>query len=476
MAKKISIMWFRQDLRLRDNPALAAACERGTVIPVYIYDTHNMGEFALGGASQWWLHHSLQSLNKSLASKLTVLQGDPLALLQALIEKTGATSIMWNRTYEPWQIKRDQVIKASLQEQGIEATSFNGSLLWEPWKILNKSGSVYKVFTPYYRKGCLPFSSPRSVISAPAKPVWQYVASLDEGIDSLRLISAIDWCKNIARQWFPGEEGAAKNLQVFLSNKIENYKAARDIPSLAGTSSLSPHLHFGEISPNQVWYAALGKYHGSMDNTGLDCFLSEMGWREFSYYLLYHFPELPKQNFNQKFDEYPWTSDADKLKAWQQGKTGVPLIDAGMRELWQTGYMHNRVRMVVASYLVKNLGLHWHHGEAWFWDCLVDADLAANSAGWQWVAGSGADASPFFRIFNPVLQGEKFDKDGEYVRQYCPELKGLPNKYIHKPWEAPTDVLENAAITLGKTYPKPLVDLKESRADALSAYEAVKTA
>jgi len=261
-----------------------------------------------------------------------------------------------------------------------------------------------------------------------------------------------------------------------LSEPIQSYKEARDVPSKKGTSLLSPHFHFGEISAHQVWYATLNKFNGQIDSADVDSFMSELGWREFSYYLLYHFPDLPDKNYNPKFNSFLWRGKSADLTAWQRGQTGVPLVDAGMRELWQTGYMHNRVRMIVGSYLVKNLRTHWHHGEAWFWDCLLDADLAANSASWQWVAGSGADASPFFRIFNPVTQGERFDPSGQYVRQYCPELAKLPDKYIHKPWEASAEILKQAGITLGQDYPEPLVDLKVSRQEALDSYSAAKDA
>ncbi|GAC12779.1 cryptochrome/photolyase family protein [Aliiglaciecola lipolytica] len=476
MSKAKSIMWFRQDLRLRDNPALCAACANGDVIPVYILDEHNAQSFSPGAASKWWLHQSLLSLNASLSEKLHVMRGNPIDVLNNIIEQTGATHVVWNRCYEPWQIHRDKELKEQLKQRNIQVESFNGSLLWEPWTIMNQSGSPYKVFTPFYRKGCLQAPSPRSVTSAPIQASYVYESALDEGIDSLNLMPDIPWYEQMQAHWQPGEEGAGIALSEFLNQSINDYKQARDVPSLNGTSHLSPHLHFGEISPHQIWYATLHKFNGSMANADMDCFLSEIGWREFSYYLLYHFPTLPSENFNPKFNQYHWRGRNNDLEAWQRGQTGVPIVDAGMRELWQTGYMHNRVRMIVGSYLVKNLKTHWHHGESWFWDCLLDADLAANSASWQWVAGSGADASPFFRIFNPVTQGEKFDSEGEYVRRYCPELQNLPNKYIHKPWDAPEDVLIEANIRLGQDYPHPLVDLKESRQQALDAYEAVKNA
>lgn len=480
MSDQISIMWFRQDLRLKDNPALREACRGGPVILLYIYDNKHPQQHEMGAASKWWLHHSLASLNESVDGKLHILSGDPAQLIPQLVKKTGATQVVWNRCYEPWQISRDKQIKEQLKDNGIAAKSFNGQLLWEPWEIKTQQGTPYKVFTPYYRKGCLQAPSPRAVEDAPRHYNYQFhqgiIEGISQGLDSLDLLPKINWHEQIEQQWQPGEHGAADRLSKFLSSSVGDYKTARDVPSMQGTSLLSPHLHFGEMSPNQIWYAALDKCNGSMDDKNLDSFLSELGWREFSHYLLFHFPTLPEKNFNEKFNAYNWRDKSDHLSAWQKGQTGVPIIDAGMRQLWQTGYMHNRVRMIVGSYLVKNLRTHWHQGEAWFWDTLVDADLAANSASWQWVAGSGADAAPFFRIFNPVLQGEKFDKQGEYVRHYCPELKNLPDKYIHKPWEAPEAILRQAGIKLGTDYPSPLVDLKSSRAQALDAYEAVKQA
>lgn len=441
---------------------------------VYVKDDSCSPEFTPGGASQWWLHHSLKSLNHSLDNKLHVRQGNPLTELITLCEQGNIHEVVWNRCYEPWQIKRDKAIKAELSKRQIKVRSLNGSLLWEPWDVLKKDGTPYKVFTPYYRKGCLSKASPRGPLPPPDKLSLMYVAELNNGIDNLALMPTVNWYQGIQEQWRPGEEGAANNLSAFLPDTIQSYKEARNFPNTIGTSRLSPHLHFGEISPNQIWYASIDAMQGNVSQEGIDCYLSELGWREFSNYLLYHFPALPSKNFNPKFDRFPWLTDPDTLKAWQSGNTGIPIIDAGMRELWQTGYMHNRVRMVVASFLVKNLLLDWRQGERWFWDCLLDADLAANSASWQWVAGSGADAAPYFRIFNPVLQGQKFDKQGEYVSQYCPELAKLPAKYIHNPWEAPEDVLTNAGIELGKHYPKPIVDLKASRQRALDALASTK--
>ncbi|MFT4937079.1 MAG: deoxyribodipyrimidine photo-lyase [Paraglaciecola sp.] len=467
-------MWFRQDLRLRDNPALTFAAQHGVVLPIYILDRSCPERFQPGGASKWWLHHSLQSLQKSLNKQLHCLAGDAKSILLELVKSSGVKRVVWNRCYEPWQIKRDTELKQILFSIGVEVHSFNGQLLWEPWQVLKKDQTPYKVFTPYYRKGCLSKVPPRFPVPVPESLKIKYLPEADEGITSLDLLPDNSWYGKIESLWSPGEQGAARNLSTFLPEQLGQYKAQRDFPHEQATSRLSAHLHFGEISPNQIWYAAIDAKHGEIDEPGLDCYLSELGWREFSHYLLYHFPALPEKNFNPKFDKLVWREDKHSLKAWQKGQTGIPIIDAGMRELWQTGTMQNRVRMLVGSFLVKNLLLDWRLGERWFWDCLVDADLAANSASWQWVAGSGADAAPYFRIFNPVLQGQRFDSNGCYVRQYCPELAKLPDKFIHNPWDAPPQVLESADIQFGVSYPLPLVDLKASRLRALDAFSEAK--
>ena len=474
MTANSTLVWFRQDLRLRDNPALIHACEQGEILPVYIYDNSSPEQFQPGGASKWWLHHSLHALNEQLNGNLLCLQGNPAEIIKGLLKQTGIKNVVWNRCYEPWQIKRDKALKHGLKEQGIAVQSFNGSLLWEPWDVLKQDGNPYKVFTPYYRKGCLKQTPPRMPMAAPDNIGFVETGEENNGPDALDLMPEIPWYQQMQEQWQPGEQGAAENLSVFLADAVSSYKEQRNFPDVRGTSHLSPHLHFGEISPNQIWHAAIASQNGQMEEPDLDCYLSELGWREFSYYLLYHFPHIPENNFNPKFDHFPWLKDESNLRAWQRGNTGIPIVDAGMRELWQTGYMHNRVRMIVGSFLVKNLLIDWRHGERWFWDCLLDADLASNSASWQWVAGSGADAAPYFRIFNPLLQGEKFDSEGEYVARYCPELAKLPKKYIHQPWNAPANVLAAAGVKLGQDYPQPVVDLKASRQRALDAFAQLK--
>ncbi|SHH04436.1 deoxyribodipyrimidine photo-lyase [Marisediminitalea aggregata] len=473
MTQPVSLVWFRQDLRVKDNPALQAANDFGTVVPIFIKDTSIDAEEQPGGAANWWLHHSLTALNDRLNGHLQFFEGDPKKLIPELVEKFDAKAVFWNRCYEPAAIERDTQIKQSLKETDCAVSSFNASLLWEPMSIRKQDGGVYKVFTPYYRKGCLQASSPRYPVPSPERITYSSVDNIGCSLSSLNLLPTLDWAADFTNHWQPGEKGAAKHLSDFIHNAASGYEDQRNIPSVKGTSRLSPHLHFGEISPNQVWYALIDAFE-QPDNKHLDCYLSELGWREFSYYLLFHFPSLPTQNFNGQFDHFTWRNKEDEFTAWTKGQTGIPIVDAGMRELWQTGYMHNRVRMIVGSFLVKNLLVDWRKGERWFWDCLLDADRASNSASWQWIAGSGADAAPYFRIFNPVLQGEKFDKHGEYVKKYCPELARMPDKYIHKPWDAPANILAHAGVVLGKNYPKPIADLKASRQRALDAYAETK--
>ena len=474
MKKGTAIHWFRQDLRLSDNPALDSAAQYETLIPIYILDEVNSGEFKMGAASKWWLHQSLTKLNESLDGKLLVYQGNPHEILNKLIEEQEVSYVTWNRCYEPWRIDRDKEIKRNFEDKNVAVESFSASLLWEPWTISKDDGTPYRVFTPFYKKGCLNSEEPR----LPAGKVDLsnlYSEDLSSGsITDLNLLPTIKWYKSFEEEWNPGEIGAEQNLNSFLDSGLLNYKEGRNFPSQEFVSRLSPHLHFGEISPNEVWYRAKTQEGISGIEKSLAHFHSELGWREFSYYLLYHFPDLPNKNFQEKFDIFPWQENEEFLALWQKGNTGYPIVDAGMRELWQTGYMHHRLRMIVGSFLVKNLLIDWRFGERWFWDCLVDADLASNSASWQWVAGSGADAAPYFRIFNPITQGLKFGPEGEYTKKYVPELRDLPNKYLFSPWEAPENILAAAGIELGKNYPKPMVDLKLSRETALEAFATTK--
>lgn len=475
-----TIVWFRQDLRLRDNPALAAAGQRGRpVIPVYILDDEGEGRWRAGGASRWWLHHSLARLDHSLrerGSRLLFAAGNSGGALQRLIAQTGATAVYWNRRYEPAIIDRDKSVKADLSETGIEAKSFNSALLFEPHTVLNKSGGPFQVFTPFW-KHCLslpiePVVKPE-VDRLPAPPKWP--PSLELG--QLPLLPGIKWDAGLAKTWSPGEAGAQKRLSDFVARGIASYDGRRDYPECDGTSSLSPHLHFGEISPRQIWAAvrALSDDSGVFPaSRGGMVFLKEVGWREFAYHLLSHFPQTPEQPLRKEFAAFPWQKNKEQLHAWQKGMTGYPIVDAGMRQLWHTGWMHNRVRMIVASFLVKHLRHSWTEGAAWFWDTLVDADLAGNTLGWQWSAGCGADAAPYFRIFNPTLQGAKFDATGAYVRRWVPELAKLPEKFIHCPWEAPVETLTQSHVVLGENYPRPMVEHGKARAEALAALASLK--
>jgi deoxyribodipyrimidine photo-lyase len=468
------IVWFRQDLRLRDNPALDAAARSGRpILPVFILDDDHPADWRMGAASRWWLHHSLRSLDASLEGRLVLLRGDARVVLPELLHEVNANAAYWNRLYEPWAIARDTSIKAQLLEASVEVKSFNGSLLFDPPSTNKADGTPYKVFTPFYRKGCLQGGiQPRRPLE---KPLDLHLHETSTGLrlDELGLLPGIHWYEEIAATWTPGEDGARARLDAFLDNGIGDYKEGRNRPDRENVSRLSPHLHFGEISPNQAWYAVDSSGSGLDLETNADCFLSELGWREFSYNLLYNQPDLPERNLQKKFNRFPWRDDASALRRWRKGETGYPIVDAGMRELWRTGYMHNRARMIIGSFLVKNLMLHWHHGERWFWDTLLDADLANNSASWQWIAGCGADAAPYFRIFNPVTQGKRFDPDGLYVRHYVPELAELPDKHLHAPWEAPDNVLADAGVVLGETYPEPVVDLKASRERALAAFKSL---
>lgn len=470
------IVWFRQDLRLHDNPALNAAVQSGAaVIPVYILDDENAGAWKMGGASRFWLHHSLNALNKSLSGNLACFKGKADDIIPALASATGAKHVFWNRCYEPWRVKRDTHIKSVLEEIDIAAESFNAGLLFEPWTVKKDDGTPYRVFTPYFRRGCIGRGEPSAPSPAPKKIAFADKPVNAGTIDSLKLLpEKIRWDEKMLPHWTIGEAGAQQRLNDFLKDGLQGYKEDRNRPDRQNVSRLSPYLHFGEISPRTVWHAIRQRMATENLETDGDHYLSELGWREFSHSLLYYNHDLPEQPLQKRFHAFPWNKDDGALLKWQRGQTGYPIVDAGMRELWETGYMHNRVRMIVGSFLVKDLLLHWTEGEKWFWDCLVDADLANNAASWQWIAGCGADAAPYFRVFNPVGQGEKFDPNGDYVRRFCPELAGLPNDVIHCPWEAPPLVLKQAGVVLGKTYPMPMVDHKAARNLALAAFQATK--
>ena len=468
-----SIYWVRQDLRVADNPALAKACEAG-FLAVYIFDDVNADDQTLlGEASSWWLHNSLKAFNESLNDKVSFFRGDPLKILKDLAEKYDIKNIFWNRLYEPWMINRDTEIKEQLQSSGINVDSYNASLLWEPWEVHKDDGSPYMVFSPFFRKGCLNAAPPRIPLSkADTKNLVK--AENSKQLNEIAILPNNKWYEKFSDQWDIGEIAANKKLSDFVEDGLMNYKEGRNFPAQKNVSRLSPHLHFGEISPNQIWYRIEQISDPNYSEKDLSHFKSEIGWREFSYSLLFHNRNLQSDNLYKKFDVFPWAENDDHLKKWQSGNTGYPIVDAAMRELWQTGYMHNRSRMIVGSFLVKNLLIHWNHGERWFWDCLLDADMASNSASWQWVAGSGADAAPYFRIFNPVMQGQKFDPDGAYTKKFIPELKDVPVKYLFNPWEAPKSILDKAGVELGLDYPMPIVNMQDSRDRALQAFDTIR--
>jgi len=475
------IVWLRRDLRLADHPAFSAAVKQQVpVYPLYIWSPDEDHPWAPGGASRWWLHHSLSALAATLrqhGSRLIIRQGKADPVLRALLSETGADTIYWSRHYEPQRLAVDNPLKAELRGAEYTVKSFNASLLHEPWTITNKSGAPYQVFTPFW-KACLAQPEPKAPLPTPRKIPAPSKWPDSMAIDDLKLLPDIPWDKGFYDSWTPGEQGAQAQLATFCDDIMARYKDGRDQPGQAGTSRLSPHLHFGEISPRQIYDAVHTAAHYQSTKglvKGAEHFLREVGWREFAHHLLFHFPQTPVQPLRPEFEDFPWTHDAKLLRSWQRGETGYPIVDAGMRELWAAGWMHNRVRMIAASFLVKDLLMSWTHGAAWFWDTLVDADLANNTLGWQWTAGCGADAAPYFRIFNPVLQGKKFDADGTYVRRWVPELAHLPDKDIHSPWAASADTLHDANVTLGKTYPHPVVDHKAARDRALEALASTKS-
>lgn len=474
MTKSPIIVWFRQDLRITDNPALNAAGATGRpIIALYILDDHSPGAWRKGGASRWWVNGSLSSLSKGLKKLglyLALRRGRAADVLYALISETSSGAVYWNRCYEPFAIERDKAIKTTLRAKGVNIESFNSSLLFEPWELRTLSQTPFKVFAPFY-KAALKAPSPHTPLPAPKslRPFEGTVSS--DNLETWALQTTTpDWAGGLREAWTPGEASAQTNLHRFLDDTVGDYYKGRDIPGQALTSRQSPHLHFGEISPHQIWHTTLARE----PNAGTASYLREVVWREFAYHLLFHWPAITDQPLRADFKNFPWATDAMSLKAWQRGQTGYPIVDAGMRELWTTGWMHNRVRMIAASFLVKHLLQPWQVGAAWFWDTLVDADLANNSASWQWVAGCGTDAAPYFRVFNPVLQGLKFDGTGEYVRRWVPEIAALPNEWIHKPWDAPMDVLASANLKMGSRYPWPIIELTAGRDRALAALKTIR--
>ena len=465
------LLWFRKDLRLFDNPSLLKAAKYEKTFPIFIFDESLYEYNKIGSASLWWLENSLNKLKERLNNKLLILKGDSLDLITKLISELEIEAVFWNRCYEPDRILKDKKIKNILINNNINVETSNATLLWEPWKIKNKSGNFYKVFTPFYKRGCLEAASPRLALDSPKNLTLDICEKSNFPYYQFKYFNKINhWSIKLKKYWTTGEEEAQNRLNYFLKEGAKNYSEGRNYPSKKIVSRLSPHLHWGEISPFQVW----NKCKNEMSGNNKDIFLSELAWREFSYYLLFHFPKINSDNLKSNFNYFKWDDNAQNIELWQKGKTGYPIVDAGMRELWETGYMHNRSRMVTSSFLVKNLLSHWKHGEKWFWDCLVDADLASNSASWQWVAGTGTDAAPFFRIFNPITQAEKFDKNADYIRRFVPELAKLPNKYIFSPWTASDTILSDANIKLGKDYPKPVIDYQFSRNRALETFKNLR--
>lgn len=475
-----AIVWFRRDLRLSDNPALSAAVAGGgPVVPVYILDSEEEGKYPAGGASRLWRNRSLVELDLSLktsGSRLVFRRGPSTDALRELAGQTGASCVYWNRICEPAAGRRDAEVARGLAEGGWRTETFHGSLLFEPGEVFASGGGPYRVFTPFWKK-CrslpeppLPLRAPKAV---PGPPSWPASHAPDDVLRQAGPARSIG-IRTVGR---PGEQGAFDRLAQFLDETLPGYPDNRDRPDLPGTSRLSPHLRYGEISPRQVWHAVAASSMAG-NSRGMEraaeSFLRQLGWREFAHHLLHHFPETPGRPLREEFASFPWRYDGKALAAWKSGETGYPIVDAGMRELLGTGWMHNRVRMIAASFLVKDLLLPWQEGAAWFLETLADADLANNTLGWQWVAGCGADAAPFFRVFNPVGQGRRFDPQGDYVRKWVPGLAGIPAKWIHCPWQAPDAVLSRAGVALGKTYPQPMVDHKEARERALGAWRALK--
>lgn len=479
---------FSNDMRLDDHEALSEAVKKGApIIPFYIDTVYTKLKkpsywVDIGSAQKWWMHHALVNLQKELrdlGSDLVIRRGDPDTVIDALIRETGACAVYWNRRYEPHTMAFDITLKERLGSTGIVWQSMQGNVLIEPWQLLNGSGTPYKVFTPFW-KACLAYFQERRV-KRPI-PAPKVVLSPARWPDSLTvedlhyLPDTPDWAADTLAPVWQGRishDAAMTRLHDFIADGLPHYSGGRDLPAQDFVSQLSPYLATGCISPRHIW----AMVHDAMDRGDIapahhnhaEHFLREVGWREFSYYLLYHFPHITDKPLNAKFTHFPWQSERAIQETWQRGMTGYPVIDAGMRQLWQTGWMHNRVRMIVASFFTKNLLQPWQDGAAWFWDTLVDADLASNAASWQWVAGSGADAAPYFRIFNPVIQSKKFYTDGAYIRRYVPELAALPDAHIHEPYAAPESVLREAGIVLGTHYPRPMVDLQVTRTRALEA-------
>ena len=466
--KSRSIVWFRRDLRIGDNPALLEAVKKGAILPIYIHDIESAGDYTEGAASRVWLHHSLYALNKSLDNNLAVYAGDTLEIIERLIKENKITELQWNRNYEPWLLALDNKVGFSLMAKDFIADTHRSYLMFDSDAMVKfRDGTPYKKFKPfnddlYDRRDAI-----EEVLPKPKKITYITPKTKALNIDDLNLLPSDAWEQKIIKHWEVGEVAAQKQIKKFIKNSISKYEDERNFPAKNSTSRISPHLHFGEITPRNIWHLV---QDANDFNSSCWKYIDEIVWREFCSHLLYFNPNMPFENLLTRFEYFSWKNDEIQLKKWQQGQTGIPLVDAGMRELLATGFMHNRIRMVTASFLVKNLLIDWKEGAAWFWENLVDANLANNTCNWQWVAGSSTEASPYYRIFNPVLQAQKFDPEGEYIRKFIPEIAKLPTIFIFAPWEAPAAELSKAKITLGETYPKPIVNLEESRKLAFEAF------
>ena len=459
LSSMTSLVLFKNNLRINDNDILFDACkDNKKILPVYILDEKNTDK-PLGSSSKYWLHKSLESLNNKLNNNLQVFKGDTIKIISSLLDLHSINQIYCEEAFLSMDITLFDKLQNLCSLKNIDLNTRNCTLLWKPYHILKSDDTPYKVFTPFYRRGCLTSTVPQKPVGGPSA-INYYSCLNNTSIDQLELLDNFPWHEKFDNIWKIDEESAMYIFKDFIDTKINDYKLERDFPALNKNSKLSPYIRFGLISINRMWYE-LDKL---IPNKSIDHYKSELGWREFSYYLLYHFPHLQYENMQVKFNNFEWENSNKHFEAWKKGCTGYPIVDAGMRELWQTGFIHNRTRMVVASFLVKNLLIDWRLGEKWFWDCLVDADYASNVASWQWVAGTGADAAPYFRIFNPILQGKKFDTDGKYIRHYVPELNSLPEKYLNEPWE----------IDHKLSYPKPIIDYSYSRQRALEKYERIK--
>ncbi len=476
MARKtVALLWLRQDLRLADQRALVAALDQADrVVPVFVLDEAAAGDWKPGAASLWWLHHSLAALGRSLSdagNRLVLRRGDSAAILASLAQETGAVAVHCGRTHEPWQRALEEKVAEALG--AVPLLRHRVATLFDLDQVRSKTNTIYAVYTPFAR-ACRALPDPEPPLPAPARVPGPSNPPASDRLEDWRLLPTDpDWSGGMRAAWSPGEQGGHERMRAFLEDRLELYDVARNVPGDPhGTSMLSPHLHWGELSAVQVWHASrdAARGHRGVKRAGFDTFQGELLWHEFAAYLLHNNPAMPDTPLREAYARLPWRRDARGLRAWQQGRTGIPIVDAGMRQLWQTGWMHNRVRMITASFLTKHMMLSWQQGEAWFWDTLVDADLATNAASWQWVAGCGTDAQPYFRVFNPVTQGRKFDPEGRYVRQYVPELARLPDRWLHSPWEAPETVLSQAGLALGSDYPRPIVGLEEGRDRALAAF------